>query len=94
MCQGVTLLPLPPGFSWVRMSCAPSLFSPGRSRRALGRNGRGNSMAEPAGPSPQPPALSPQPTKWEGSLQWSLSPAGWLQLGSGLVFTEQLGCLQ
>ena len=77
----------PPGFSWVGMSCAPSLSSPGRGRWALGRNGRGNSMP---GWACRAPASSPLPPEWEGSPQQSLA-----QLScSGLVFTEQLQCLQ
>lgn len=83
-------------FSRVRMSCAPSLSSPGRSRWALGRNGRGNSMPGPAGPRPQAPTPNPQPLapKMGGKPAAELSPAGLLQLGSSLVFTEQLRCLQ
>lgn len=107
MCQGVPLLPLASWLFLRMMSCAPSLSSPGRSRWALGRNGRGNSM--PAWPqSPEPQSSQPQPPSSPSPLPAPVPPApvpqplppcpaGWflqLWLLSSLVFTEQLGCLQ
>lgn len=66
--------------SWFLVSGLPS---PGRSRWAVGQNGRGKSTPGPAGPSPQP-----WPLKWEGRVE-ELRPSGWLILGVGVVFTER-----